>query len=163
MSKNDVPFHRVISSFVDGLVLPKELGINGISYSYGGSNINFDTSPSYPIVSVIYLLSRKEPSIAFSSFYHSRTSSAFLKPYYSKKKSSSCHNPKQFSATQWKPSSPSSSPSTGSMSSSPFSPPPSKNISQPQYPSSQGSTLRWSIGPSNLMYFYHYQERYSSA
>lgn len=52
MSKNDVPFHRVISSFVEGLVLPKELGINGMSYSYGGSNINFETNPSYPIISV---------------------------------------------------------------------------------------------------------------
>jgi hypothetical protein len=52
MSKNDVPFHKVVSSFVDNLVLPKELGINGMSYSYGGSNINFDTNPSYPIISV---------------------------------------------------------------------------------------------------------------
>ena len=53
MSKNDVPFDRVISSFVKGLIIPtKELGINGMSYSYGGSNINFETNPSYPIVSV---------------------------------------------------------------------------------------------------------------
>lgn len=53
MSKNDVAFHKVVSSFVDNLILPKELGINGMSYSYGGSNINFDTNPSYPIISVL--------------------------------------------------------------------------------------------------------------
>jgi hypothetical protein len=34
------------------MVLPKEIGINGLSYSYGGSNINFDTNASYPIISV---------------------------------------------------------------------------------------------------------------
>ena len=52
MSKNDVPFHKVIGCFVNGLVLPKELGINGMSYSYGGSNVNFETNPTYPIISV---------------------------------------------------------------------------------------------------------------
>lgn len=51
MSKNDVPFHKVIWSFVNHMVLPKEIGINGLSYSYGGSNINFDTFSSYPMVS----------------------------------------------------------------------------------------------------------------
>ena len=77
MSKNDVPFHKVVASFVENLRLPKEkeLGLNGMSYSYGGSNINFETNPPYPIISVLRLLSRKEPSTASSSsppIYHQR-------------------------------------------------------------------------------------------
>lgn len=52
MSKNDVPFHKVVMSFVNNMVLPKEVGVNGLSYSYMGSNINFDTNPTYPIISV---------------------------------------------------------------------------------------------------------------
>lgn len=86
MSKNDVAFHKVISSFVDNLILPKQLGINGMSYSYGGSNINFDTNPSYPIVSVILTLCRKDPFIVCLNFYLYNQSSVFLKPYYFKKK-----------------------------------------------------------------------------
>jgi hypothetical protein len=69
MSKNDVPFHKVVSSFVENLVLPKELGINGMSYSYGGSNINFDTNPSYPIISVKIDLYRKDRYIVSLNFY----------------------------------------------------------------------------------------------
>ena len=56
MSPNDVPFHRVITSFVEGLKLPKELGLNGMSYSYGGGNVTFETNPAYPIISVLILL-----------------------------------------------------------------------------------------------------------
>ena len=41
MSKNDVPFHQVVASFVEGMRMPKEVGSVGMSYSYGGSNINF--------------------------------------------------------------------------------------------------------------------------
>ena len=52
MSKNDKPFDRVVANFVDQLVLPRDLGSNGVSYSYGGSNINFTTNPPYPIISV---------------------------------------------------------------------------------------------------------------
>ena len=59
MSKNDVPFHRVVSSFVDNLMVPKELGLNGMSYSYGGSNINFETNPHYPSFSVFDMIYRK--------------------------------------------------------------------------------------------------------
>jgi hypothetical protein len=52
MSKNDVPFHKVIFNYVNSMVLPQEIGVNGLSYSYGGSNINFDTHAAYPIISV---------------------------------------------------------------------------------------------------------------
>ena len=52
MSKNDTPFDRVVRNFVDRLVLPEEIGTNGVSYSYGGSNINFSTHAEYPIISV---------------------------------------------------------------------------------------------------------------
>ena len=52
MSKNDIAFDRVVTNFVDRLILPRDLGSNGVSYSYGGSNINFSTNPPYPIISV---------------------------------------------------------------------------------------------------------------
>lgn len=75
MSKNDVPFHHVVLSFVNNMVLPKEIGTNGLSYSYGGSNINFDTNAIYPIVSVRSFRHRKELSTACSSSYLFRPSS----------------------------------------------------------------------------------------
>lgn len=37
MSKNDVPFEKVITSFVDNMIAPKEIGLNGLSYTYGGT------------------------------------------------------------------------------------------------------------------------------
>ncbi len=70
MSKNDVPFHKVVCSYVNHMVLPKEIGINGLSYSYGGSNINFDTYSSYPMVSVFNLRYRKERYIVSLNFFH---------------------------------------------------------------------------------------------
>ena len=70
MSKNDVPFHKVVWSYVNHMVLPKEIGINGLSYSYGGSNINFDTYSSYPIVSVFDIRYRKERYIVSLNFFH---------------------------------------------------------------------------------------------
>jgi hypothetical protein len=70
MSKNDVPFHKVIWSFVNNMVLPKEIGINGLSYSYGGSNINFDTFSSYPMVSVFNIRFRKGRYIVSLNFSH---------------------------------------------------------------------------------------------
>ena len=70
MSKNDIPFHEVIASFVEGLRMPKELGINGMSYSYGGSNITFETNPTYPIVSVSHL-----PNLVTSHLLHLQVSS----------------------------------------------------------------------------------------
>jgi hypothetical protein len=70
MSKNDVPFHKVIWSFVNHMVLPKEIGINGLSYSYGGSNINFDTFSSYPMVSVFNIRFRKGRYIVSLNFSH---------------------------------------------------------------------------------------------
>ena len=98
MSKNDVPFHKVVASFVENLRLPKEkeLGLNGMSYSYGGSNINFETNPPYPIISVLRLLSRKEPSTASSSSCQSRPSSAYSKPSCWKKRSSLSLSPRPF-------------------------------------------------------------------
>jgi len=86
MSKNDVAFHKVVSSFVDNLILPKELGINGMSYSYGGGNINFDTNPSYPIISVNILISRKDRYIVSlnSSLYNQ--SLAYLREFFLRKR-----------------------------------------------------------------------------
>jgi hypothetical protein len=72
MSKNDVPFYKVIQSFVDNLIVPKERGIQGMSYSYGGSNINFDTNPNYPIISVRYFISRNALFTVYLSFCPSR-------------------------------------------------------------------------------------------
>lgn len=71
MSKNYVPFHKVIGCFVNGLVLPKELGINGMSYSYGGSNVNFETNPTYPIISerAIYCVFKFLPLQAIISVF----------------------------------------------------------------------------------------------
>jgi hypothetical protein len=114
MSKHDVPFHRVVSSFVEGLRVPKELGINGMSYSYGGSNITFETNPPYPIVSVLSAPLRKRPSTAPSSSCPSRPSSASSRPFSSKRRSSSSRSPRQCWGSRWRPSWPSSSPSAGS-------------------------------------------------
>jgi hypothetical protein len=86
MSKNDVPFHRVITNFVESMQLPKEMGINGLSYSYGGSNINFDTNQTYPIVSVSMPLCRNEPFIVCSSFYRFSPSSVSSKQSSLKRK-----------------------------------------------------------------------------
>lgn len=115
MSKNDVPFDRVVASFVDGLCLPKDLGINGMSYSYGGSNINFETNPAYPIISVPPVLYRKDPFTASSSFCPSRPSSASSSQYFYRKRSFSSPSPRQCWATQLRPFLPSFFPSAGSM------------------------------------------------
>lgn len=87
MSKNDVPFHRVIMSFVSNMQLPKEIGVNGLSYSYGGSNINFDTHAAYPIVSVLNNLYRSDQYIVFLSFCLFNASSACSKQYFYRKRS----------------------------------------------------------------------------
>jgi hypothetical protein len=57
-----------------------------MSYSYGGSNINFDTNPKYPIISVKIDIYRKDPYTVSSNFYHYNASSASSKPSSSKKK-----------------------------------------------------------------------------
>lgn len=116
MSKNDIPFHEVIASFVNGLRMPKELGINGMSYSYGGSNITFETNPTYPIVSVRVKLLRKEQSIVYSSSCLSRPSYLFSKPSSQRKKLSLFHSQKLYSDMLSKLSYRLSSPLGGNMS-----------------------------------------------
>lgn len=120
MSKNDVPFHRVIRNFVESMQLPKEVGINGLSYSYGGSNINFDTNPTYPIVSVSMLQCRKGLFIACSSFCHCSASSVSSKLSCLKRKSFLSRNHALSLDLPFKHSFHSSSPSAGSTSSSLF-------------------------------------------
>lgn len=129
-----MPFDKVITSFVDGLIVPiKELGINGMSYSYGGSNINFDTNPSYPIVSVIIVLNRKRLSTVSLSSYPYKLLSAFLREFCSKKRLSLFLSQKQCLDMQLKPFFPSSSLFDGNKSSSLFYPTLSKIMSQLLY------------------------------
>jgi hypothetical protein len=103
MSKNDIPFHQVIMNFVNNLEMPKEIGINGVSYSYGGSNICFDTNNSYPIISVKLSLSRKGQFTVSLSFFPSKQLSISFKLFYLKKMLSLCLNAKQFWVMQLRP------------------------------------------------------------
>lgn len=102
MSKNDVPFHKVVASYVNNMVLPKEIGINGLSYSYGGSNINFDTNNTYPIVSVCFLLCRKEEFIVCLNFYLCSVSSVFSKLFCLRKRSYLFHSQRPYLDMQFK-------------------------------------------------------------
>lgn len=104
MSKNDIPFHKVIMNFVSSMQMPKEIGIHGLSYSYGGSNICFHTNASFPIISVLILLFRKEEFIVYLSFFHFKPLSISLKPFFFKKMLSLFRNPKLSWAMQLKPS-----------------------------------------------------------
>lgn len=97
MSKNDVPFHKVVASYVNNMVLPKEIGINGLSYSYGGSNINFDTNNTYPIVSVCFYLYRKEEFIVSLNFCRCSVLSVFLKLFCFRKKLYLSHSQRLYS------------------------------------------------------------------
>jgi hypothetical protein len=132
MSKNDVPFDRVIKNFVESMQLPKEMGINGLSYSYGGSNINFDTNSTYPIVSVSKHLCRKGPFIAFSSFCHCSASLVSLKQSCLKRRSFLFRNHELSLVLPSKPFFHSSFPFAGSTCSYPFCRLLSRNIFQPQ-------------------------------
>ncbi len=67
MSKSDIPFWRVIQTFVQQMKMPPvvEQGEVGLVYGYGGIRVNFSTNRRYPFVSVIYHLYSKEHCILY--------------------------------------------------------------------------------------------------
>jgi hypothetical protein len=56
MSKNNVPFWKVVENFVKNFSYPSEIGKFGLIYEYGGAEIAFETNESYPFITVKYNL-----------------------------------------------------------------------------------------------------------
>ena len=152
MSKNDVPFHRVLQNFVENMQLPAEVGVNGLSYSYGGSNINFDTNATYPIVSVPLAPLRNAQFTAYSNFCPCNASSASSRRSSSKKRSSLSRNQGPYSVLQLRPSLRLSFPSGGNTCSYLSCPHPSRNILRRLCRSSLGSHPPWSTTLSRQTY-----------
>lgn len=67
MSKSEIPFWRVIQTFVQQMKMPPvvDQGEVGLVYGYGGIRVNFPTNRRYPFVSVNCHLYSKEHCIPY--------------------------------------------------------------------------------------------------
>lgn len=89
MSKNDVPFYKVVQNLVDDMEMidPEEWGKVALRYTYGGCKIILETRARFPVVSVnLLIISRISQSTVSSNSYKSIRSSVYLNQCCSKRK-----------------------------------------------------------------------------